>query len=103
MGIDEGLREKVKSLAVSRIRQSIGTAEKQERSDFLADLEADILEQVIDPNDNEEVVMAVAQDTGSILKDLEKQALCAVTLGTGLDADIERSLAGMNLQYVPLP
>jgi len=138
--IDEGLREKVKSLAVSRIRQSIGTAEKQERSDFLADLEADILEQVIDPNDNEEVVMAVAQDTGSILKDLEKQemresilnqgtrvdgravtevrpilgevsllpnvhgsslfsrgqtqALCAVTLGTGLDADIERSLAG---------
>jgi polyribonucleotide nucleotidyltransferase len=138
--IDENLRQKVTGLATERIRQSIGIADKQERSTLLGDLKADVLDQLISSEIDDETVENYTQGTETILKDLEKyemresilnqgtridgrgatevrqissevsllpyahgsslftrgqtQALCAVTLGTGLDEDIERSLAG---------
>jgi len=138
--IDNDLRQKVAVLATERIRQSIGVADKQERSVLLEDLKADVLDQLISPEIDEETVKDYTQNTETVLKDLEKhemresildqgtridgrgatevrqisgevsllpyahgsslftrgqtQALCAVTLGTSLDEDIQRSLVG---------
>jgi len=138
--IDNDFRQKVAVLATERIRQSIGVADKQERSVLLEDLKANVLDQLISTEIDEETVKDYTQNTETVLKDLEKhemresildqgtridgrsatevrqisgevsllpyahgsslftrgqtQALCAVTLGTGLDEDIQRSLVG---------
>ena len=138
--IDNDFRQKVTDLVGERVRESIGIADKQERSTLSEELKNDILDQLISSTTDEEDAENYAQDTDAILKDLEKhemresiltqgtridgrsatevrpisgevallphahgsslftrgetQALCAVTLGTSLDEDIERSLAG---------
>jgi polyribonucleotide nucleotidyltransferase len=138
--VDQALQERIRNLATLRMRESIGMEDKQGRADYLEQVQEDVLSEVIDDESEETDVLAMTQDTISILSEIEKeemrqsilsegkrvdgrevkeirpisgevsllprthgsalftrgqtQALCATTLGTVGDEDMQRRLDG---------
>ena len=137
--VEDTLNTRIRDLATTRIRESIGMADKQLREDYLEQIQSDILSE-IQEDTPEEIDPSEEKDARAILSDIEKeemrksilvegkrvdgrgvtdirsisgevallprthgsalfsrgqtQALCATTLGTSGDEDVQRGLDG---------
>jgi polyribonucleotide nucleotidyltransferase len=137
--VESNFSDRVRHLATSRIRESIGMSDKKLREDYLEQVQEEVLSEILE-NTPEEVDSNAAKDTISILSEIEKeemreailtqgkrvdgrgltdirsisgevallphthgsalfsrgqtQALCATTLGTSGDEDVQRGLDG---------
>ena len=137
--VESDLSDRVRNLATSRIRESIGMADKKLREDYLEQVQEDVLSEILEEAP-EDVDQDTAKDAISVLSEIEKeemrqailtegkrvdgrgvtdirsisgevallpythgsalfsrgqtQALCATTLGTSGDEDVQRGLSG---------
>ncbi len=84
--IDAGLSAHIRSLATSKIRASIGMADKQDREDYLEQVHEDIISEII-VDETEETAPGVTKDTISILSDIEKEEMRQSILNEGKRVD----------------
>jgi polyribonucleotide nucleotidyltransferase len=137
--VESNLSSRVRDLATSRVRESIGMADKKLREDYLEQVQEEVLSEILEDT-SEEADSNATKDAISILNEIEKeemreailtqgkrvdgrgvtdirsisgevallphthgsalfsrgqtQALCATTLGTSGDEDVQRGLDG---------
>lgn len=85
--VDQALQERIRNLATSRMRESIGMEDKQGRADYLEQVQEDVLSEVIDDESEETDVLAMTQDTISILSEIEKEEMRQSILNEGKRVD----------------
>lgn len=84
--IDEELNAQVRNLATEKIRASIGMTNKQNRDDYLEQVQEDVLSAIFD-DDSEEPDSVVTQNAISILSEIEKEEMRRSILDEGKRAD----------------
>ena len=84
--IDEELNAQIRNLATEKIRASIGMTNKQNRDDYLVQVQEDILSAIFD-DDSEEPDSVVTQNAISILSEIEKEEMRRSILDEGKRAD----------------
>ena len=96
--VEAELSDRVRDLATSRIRESIGMADKQSRQDYLEQVQADVLSEILEdaPDDTDP---NASKDTISILSEIEKEEMRQAILTEGKRVDGRgvtdiRSIAG---------
>ena len=96
--VEAELSDRVRNLATSRIRESIGMADKQSRQDYLEQVQADVLSEILEdaPDDTDP---NASKDTISILSEIEKEEMRQAILTEGKRVDGRgvtdiRSIAG---------
>jgi polyribonucleotide nucleotidyltransferase len=84
--VESNLSDRVRNLATSRIRESIGMADKKSREDYLEQVQEEVLSEILegatengDPN--------AAKDTISVLSDIEKEEMRQAILTEGKRVD----------------
>ncbi len=84
--VEDAFNSRIRDLATTRIRESIGMSDKQLREDYLEQIQSDILSEIhedspedIDPN--------AEKDARSILSDIEKEEMRQAILGEGKRVD----------------
>ncbi|MCG9128677.1 polyribonucleotide nucleotidyltransferase [Candidatus Poribacteria bacterium] len=84
--VEDTLNSRVRDLATSRIRESIGMSDKKQREDFLEQIQSDILSEIQD--DGPDVIDPIAEkDAKSILSDIEKEEMRQAILSEGKRVD----------------
>ena len=84
--IDEELNAQIRNLATEKIRASIGMTNKQNRDDYLVQVQEDVLSEILD-DDSEEADSVVTQNAISILSEIEKEEMRRSILEEGKRAD----------------
>ena len=84
--IDEELNAQIRNLATDKIRASIGMTNKQNRDDYLVQVQEDVLSEILD-DDSEEPDSVVTQNAISILSEIEKEEMRRSILDEGKRAD----------------
>ena len=84
--VESGLNDRVRSLATSRIRESIGMVDKKSREDYLEQVQEEVLSEIledtltdVDPN--------AAKDAISVLSEIEKEEMRHAILTQGKRVD----------------
>ena len=85
--IGEALNTRIRSLATSKIRESIGMEDKKTREDYLEQVQVDVLSEILDDDVEEEGVVAMEKGTISILGDIEKEQMRQSILNEGRRVD----------------
>jgi polyribonucleotide nucleotidyltransferase len=88
--IDEELNAQIRSFATEKIRASIGMTNKQNRGDFLEQVQEDVLSEIFD-DEGEEPDSVVTQNAISILSEIEKEEMRRSILDEGKRADGRRT------------
>jgi len=83
--IGEALNTRIRSLATSKIQESIGMEDKKTREDYLEQVQVDVLSEILDDDVEEEDVVATEKDTISILGDIEKEQMRQSILNEGTE------------------
>ena len=84
--VEANLSDKVRDLATSRIRESIGMADKKSREDYLEQVQEDVLSEILE-NTTEDIDPNAAKDTISVLSDIEKEEMRQAILTEGKRVD----------------
>ena len=84
--IESNLSDRVRNLATSRIRESIGMADKKLREDYLEQVQEEVLSEILE-DAPEEVDPNAAKDTISILSEIEKEEMREAILTQGKRVD----------------
>ena len=84
--VEANLSDRVRNLATSRIRESIGMADKKSREDYLEQVQEEVLSEILEdaPDD---VDPNAAKDTISILSEIEKEEMRQAILTEGKRVD----------------
>ena len=84
--VESGLNDQVRSLATSRIQESIGMADKKSREDYLEQVQADVLSEIFEvtPEDGDP---NAAKDAISVLSEIEKEEMRQAILTQGKRVD----------------
>ena len=85
--IGEALNTRIRSLATSKIQESIGMEDKKTREDYLEQVQVDVLSEILNDDVEEEAVVAMEKDTISILGDIEKEQMRQSILNEGKRVD----------------
>ena len=83
--IDAELNAQIRNLATEKIRASIGMTNKQNREDYLEQVQEDVLSEILD--DSEEPDSAKTQNAISVLSEIEKEEMRRSILEEGKRAD----------------
>lgn len=83
--IDAELNAQIRNLATEKIRASIGMTNKQNREDYLEQVQEDVLSELLD--DSEEPDSAKTQNAISVLSEIEKEEMRRSILEEGKRAD----------------
>ena len=84
--VEDALNSRVRDLATTRIRESIGMSDKQLREDYLEQIQSDILSEIHEDSP-EEIDPNAEKDARSILSDIEKEEMRQAILGEGKRVD----------------
>ena len=84
--IESDLSHRVRNLATSRIRESIGMADKKLREDYLEQVQEEVLSEILEDT-SDEVDPNAAKDTISILSEIEKEEMREAILTQGKRVD----------------
>ena len=84
--VESNLSDRVRNLATSRIRESIGMADKKLREDYLEQVQEEVLSEILGDTP-EEVDSNAAKDTISILSEIEKEEMREAILTQGKRVD----------------
>ena len=84
--VESNLSERVRNLATSRIRESIGMADKKSREDYLEQVQEEVLSEIFEGT-SEDIDPNAAKDTISILSDIEKEEMRQAILTEGKRVD----------------
>ena len=84
--VESDLSSRVRDLATSRIRESIGMADKKLREDYLEQVQAEVLSEILEDTP-EETGPNATKDTISILSDIEKEEMREAILTQGKRVD----------------
>ena len=84
--VESNLSDRVRNLATSRIRESIGMADKKSREDYLEQVQEDVLSEILEDT-TEDVDPNATKDTISILSDIEKEEMRQAILTEGKRVD----------------
>ncbi|MDE0423594.1 MAG: polyribonucleotide nucleotidyltransferase [Candidatus Poribacteria bacterium] len=84
--IESDLSSRVRNLATSRIRESIGMADKKLREDYLEQVQEEVLSEILEDTP-EETDPNAAKDTISILSEIEKEEMREAILTQGKRVD----------------
>ena len=84
--VESDLSTRVRDLATSRIRESIGMADKKLREDYLEQVQEEVLSEILE-DAPEEVDPNAAKDTISILSEIEKEEMREAILTQGKRVD----------------
>ena len=84
--VEANLSDQVRNLATSRVRESIGMADKKAREDYLERVQEDVLSEILE-NTTEDVDPNAAKDAISILSDIEKEEMRQAILTEGKRVD----------------
>ena len=84
--VESNLSDRVRNLATSRIRESIGMSDKKSREDYLEQVQAEVLSEILEDTP-EEVDPNAAKDTISILSEIEKEEMRQAILTEGKRVD----------------
>ena len=84
--IKSDLSSRVRNLATSRIRESIGMADKKLREDYLEQVQEEVLSEILEDTP-EEMDPSAAKDTISILSEIEKEEMREAILTQGKRVD----------------
>ena len=84
--IEDALNSRIRDLATTRIRESIGMSDKQLREDYLEQIQSDILSEIHEDSP-EEIDPNAEKDARSILSDIEKEEMRQAILGEGKRVD----------------
>lgn len=84
--VEEALSRRVRHLATSRIRESIGMADKKEREAYLEQVQEDVLSEIL-AEASEEINDTAAKDAIAILSDIEKEEMRSAILTQGTRVD----------------
>ncbi|MXV82211.1 polyribonucleotide nucleotidyltransferase, partial [Candidatus Poribacteria bacterium] len=84
--VESDLSSRVRDLATSRIRESIGMADKKLREDYLEQVQAEVLSEILEDTP-EEADSNATKDTISILSDIEKEEMREAILTQGKRVD----------------
>lgn len=87
--VEEALSSRVRHLATSRIRESIGMADKKEREAYLEQVQEDVLSEIssILAEASEEINDTATKDAIAILSDIEKEEMRSAILSEGTRVD----------------
>ena len=87
--VEEALSSSVRHLATSRIRESIGMADKKEREVYLKQVQEDVLSEIssILAEASEEINDTATKDAIAILSDIEKEEMRNAILSEGTRVD----------------
>ncbi len=96
--VESELSDRVRNLATSRIRESIGMSDKKAREDYLEQVQAEVLSEILEEGP-EDVDPNATKDTISILSEIEKEEMRQAILTEGKRVDGRgvtdiRSIAG---------
>ncbi len=96
--VESNLSDRVRNLATSRIRESIGMADKKAREDYLEQVQEEVLSEILEDTP-EDADPNAAKDTISILSEIEKEEMRQAILTEGKRVDGRgvtdiRSIAG---------
>jgi polyribonucleotide nucleotidyltransferase len=84
--VESNFSDRVRHLATSRIRESIGMSDKKLREDYLEQVQEEVLSEILE-NTPEEVDSNAAKDTISILSEIEKEEMREAILTQGKRVD----------------
>ena len=84
--VESDLSSRVRDLATSRIRESIGMADKKLREDYLEQVQTEVLSEILEDTP-EETSPNATKDTISILSDIEKEEMREAILTQGKRVD----------------
>ncbi|RKU29398.1 polyribonucleotide nucleotidyltransferase [Candidatus Poribacteria bacterium] len=84
--VESNLSDRVRNLATSRIRESIGMSDKKSREDYLEQVQAEVLSEILEDTP-EDVDPNAAKDTISILSEIEKEEMRQAILTEGKRVD----------------
>jgi len=84
--VEDTLNTRIRDLATTRIRESIGMADKQLRADYLEQIQSDILSEIHEDGP-EEIDPSAEKDARSILGDIEKEEMRQAILVEGKRVD----------------
>ncbi len=84
--VESNLSSRVRDLATSRIRESIGMADKKLREDYLEQVQAEVISEILEDTP-EEADSNATKDTISILSDIEKEEMREAILTQGKRVD----------------
>ena len=84
--VESDLSNRVRHLATSRIRESIGMADKKLREDYLEQVQEEVLSEILEDTP-EEVDPNATKDTISILSEIEKEEMREAILTQGKRVD----------------
>lgn len=84
--VEDALNSRIRDLATTRIRESIGMSDKQLREDYLEQIQSDILSEIHEDSP-EEIDPNAEKDARSILSDIEKEEMRQAILGEGKRVD----------------
>lgn len=84
--VEEALSSRVRHLATSRIRESIGMADKKEREAYLEQVQEDVLSEIL-ADASEEINDTATKDAIAILSDIEKEEMRSAILSEGTRVD----------------
>ena len=84
--VEDTLNTRIRDLATTRIRESIGMADKQLREDYLEQIQSDILSEIQEESP-EEIDPSAEKDARSILSDIEKEEMRQAILVEGKRVD----------------
>ena len=84
--VEVALSDRVRHLATSRIRESIGIADKKDREAYLEQVQADVLSEILEEAP-EEIDATATKDAIAILSDIEKEEMRSAILTQGTRVD----------------
>lgn len=84
--VETDLSDRVRNLATSRIRESIGMADKKLREDYLEQVQEEVLSEILE-NTQEDADPNAAKDAISVLSDIEKEEMRQAILTEGKRVD----------------
>ena len=84
--VEAALSSRVRHLATSRIRESIGIADKKDREAYLEQVQADVLSEILEEAP-EEIDATATKDAIAILSDIEKEEMRSAILTQGTRVD----------------
>ena len=84
--VEADLSDRVRNLATSRIRESIGMADKKLREDYLEQVQEEVLSEILE-NTPEDADPNTAKDAISVLSDIEKEEMRQAILTEGKRVD----------------
>ena len=84
--VESDLSTRVRNLATSRIRESIGMADKKSREDYLEQVQEEVLSEILEEGP-EDVDPNATKDTLSILSEIEKEEMRQAILTEGKRVD----------------